>query len=108
MLYIFIFQVFLFFLLNFIDAWTTYIIILAIGTKSEANPIARFFINQFGCLKGMIYLKSIIALLLPLIIWAYIQESVIMMITILVINATYLWVCIHNYKIILKIKKQNQ
>jgi len=96
---------FLFLLLNFFDAKTTYFVVTNCGYHGERNPFARKLIKRYGALKGILLLKSIIIIILPLMIWSYIESSVVMTNCLIIINLFYFYVVIQNYIICKKIKK---
>jgi len=86
--------------LNYFDALTTYILVCRHGTRSERNPIARWFIRKFGAKKGLIYIKCIIVLLTPLMIYAYILSPSDLVTVLQAINILYAVVVYHNVRLV--------
>ena len=103
MLFIFIILLTLFFILNFADAKTTYFAVNYYGYRGEKNPIARFLIKKAGNFKGIVLIKSMILLILPLIIWTYLESPLSICIVLFFLNIVYIWVVFHNLKICKKI-----
>ena len=103
MLFLFIFLVIIFILLNIFDAITTFYVVSKYSYTSERNPMVRFLIKKYGIKKGLIYTKFIIIFILPLIIWSYIEHALSINIVLIILNIFYLLVVLNNYNIYRKI-----
>jgi len=90
----------MFWVLNYFDALSTYIIVTKHGARCEKNPFARWFITRFGAGKGIIYLKCIVIILTPLIVYAYILSAPDVLLILQILNAMYAGVVYHNLKIV--------
>ena len=101
---IFITLFIIFIILNYFDAATTLFICSRLGVQSEKNPIAKFLMKRFGLKKGIILLKSVIILLIPLIIIAYINNPLSINIVLSILNICYLFIVVNNMRICKRIK----
>ncbi|HPK41827.1 MAG TPA: DUF5658 family protein [Candidatus Cloacimonadota bacterium] len=99
MLFIFIILLILLLVLNYFDAFTTRRIVEAGSHRNERNPIARWLIKKYGVFKGIMIIKSIIILLLPLIFYAYVLSQRDTVYTLVLANAIYLFVVINNINV---------
>jgi len=86
----------MFWVLNYFDALSTFIIVTKHGARCEKNPFARWFITKFGAGKGIIYLKCIVILLTPLIVYAYVLSAPNVLLILQILNAVYAVVVYHN------------
>jgi len=100
MLLLFCVSLVMFWVLNYFDALSTYLIVRRQGTRCEKNPIARWCIVRFGEGRGITYLKSIVGLLTPLIVYAYMLSPSDLLIVLQIINAVYAYVVYHNLKVL--------
>ncbi len=105
-LQLFVILLAIFYLLNFLDAHSTYLVVNNSSLMNEKNPIARFCFRIFGLLKGIICLKFITVLLLPLMISFYREEANEILLTLLIADILYVYVVLNNYRIFLKIKQK--
>lgn len=65
-----------FILLNFLDAHSTWLVVSRAGHRSERNPLARYFIKKMGPAWGMLWLKSFLAVLIPLMIFYFMYDPI--------------------------------
>jgi hypothetical protein len=102
----FIIILLVFLILNYLDAVST-LKVIKLGTYSnERNPIARYFIKRYGAFKGILYIKLVVILLIPLIIYAFVLSQRDTVYTLILIDLVYLFVVVNNFKIAEKMKKQ--
>lgn len=85
--------------LNILDVHSTYLVVSAFGIGSEKNPIAKLLLRKFGNLKGLIFLKSILIFIIPLMIWAYLMSPFEINLTLIIANLLYFFVVVNNYRI---------
>jgi len=102
MIFITLFIVFI--ILNYFDATTTLFVCKHLGIQSEKNPIAKILMKKFGLNKGIILLKSVIILIIPLIIIAYLNNPIAINIVLILLNICYLLIVINNKRICKRIK----
>ncbi len=96
---LFLINLVVFILLNFLDAHSTYLVIKKSNLKSEKNPIARFIFRKFGIIKGMFFLKMISIFLIPLMFWTYQEDPGSINSLLIFVNLLYSAVIINNYRI---------
>ena len=92
-----------FYILNLLDATTTFFVVSKCSYKSERNPLVRLLIKKYGAKKGLFYTKLIVLFLLPLIIWSYQEDALYTNIVLVILDIFYLFVVFHNYNICRKI-----
>jgi uncharacterized protein YacL len=102
-LILFFCNLFVFMVLNFMDAHSTYLVIRNSNLKSERNPFARYIFNKIGIIRGMVILKLISFSLIPLMIFAYTESPKSINYLLIFINFLYSIVVSNNYKIFKKI-----
>jgi len=103
MLTLFILLLTSFLYLNYADAKTTYFVVHNSSSRSEKNPIAKYLIDKMGAMAGIIAIKSIIILIIPLVIWTYLESPFSIIILLLCLNTAYLFVVLNNIKVCKKI-----
>jgi len=67
-LWLYIAALTVFLLLNALDVHSTWLVVTHSSTRSERNPLARFLLRKLGALRGLLALKGVIILVLPLVI----------------------------------------
>jgi hypothetical protein len=97
---LFILSMAIFLVLNYFDGFSTYLFVKKHGYQREWNPIARIMICRFGIISGLLLLKSVIIIILPLMVWVYHESGVSMLMVLLGLNALYMWVVLHNVDLI--------
>lgn len=85
--------------LNYYDAFTTVRIVKNGSPRNERNPIARWLIKRFGTIRGIIIIKSLIVLLIPIIFYAFILSKRDTVYTLILANLIYIAVAVNNTKV---------
>lgn len=93
---------FIFFVGNALDVFSTYISISTVPTTYEANPIPRFFITHLGLVPGLVIHKLTIAFAIALfcaaILHSYRTKSLIVYYSVTGLGAAI--VAIHNFRLV--------
>ena len=98
----------IFAILNIFDGISTYLVVSNSSLRSERNPFARFVFKTIGLKTGIIVLKSISILIIPLYYIfrkpSYTDVSIVLSIA----NVLYIYVVINNYKHFFRIRKRRE
>ncbi len=105
MLILFILLVLVFLILNILDAISTYKVVKRTSYMSEKNPIARFVIKKVGTIKGIMIIKSMIIVIMPMIIYAYIISKKEIIYVLIFMNILYFLVVFNNFRITRRIDR---
>ena len=104
-LFAFIGLTFVFSILNILDGHSTYLVVHNSSLRSERNPFARFIFKLFGLKPGIIILKSVSVIMLPVIYIFFRSLRYELNLVITFANAFYIFVVWNNYRNYNKIKK---
>ena len=85
--------------LNALDVHSTWLVVTHSSLRSERNPIARWLQKRLGPLAGLLALKGVIVLILPLIILWWDDAPTEMTLILLVADLAYGIVVANNYRI---------
>lgn len=101
-----LFLLIVFFLLNLLDAHSTWLVVKPYHYSRERNIFARYFFKKFGIIKGIVFFKLILLLIFSMIIIFYVlPEYLSLNISVLIGNLIFLIVVANNYRIYRKLKK---
>lgn len=98
----FILLLLIFALLNYLDFDSTYKVVSNLGIKREKNPIARYFMKKFGLKKGLLFIKSLLLITYPLMIYYFLNDPLDIILVLIVANIIFLFIVRNNYKIVRK------
>jgi Domain of unknown function (DUF5658) len=90
--------------LNILDAISTRKVVNIGSNNNERNPLARFLFNKIGALPAMIILKGIALVITAYIAINYREFEPDIHTYIIIINAFYLWIVIHNFQVLKRLK----
>lgn len=92
-------------ILNLLDAVSTWKVVKLGSNKNERNPLARWLFNLIGPIPAMIILKGLAIVIVIYITFNYKKFQPDLDTFIIIINAIYLWIVIHNFQVLKKMKK---
>jgi len=102
-------QVILFFILNILDAHSTWLVTKPNNFGRERNPLARFFLKKFGVGKGILIFKGVLLTIVGLIIKRVTAHDYFGLNLVMIIgNSLFTYVVINNYKINNRISKRRK
>ena len=87
-------------LLNVLDGISTWKVVKRGSNKNEKNPLARFLFNLMGPIPAMIILKGIAIMIILYISINYQDFEPEVHTLIIILNAIYLYIVLHNYKVL--------
>ncbi|MDP8219705.1 MAG: DUF5658 family protein [Candidatus Stygibacter frigidus] len=87
-------------LLNVLDGISTWKVVKRGSNKNEKNPLARFLLNLMGPIPAMIILKGIAIIIILYISINYQDFEPEVHTLMIILNAIYLYIVLHNYKVL--------
>ena len=91
-------------ILNILDAISTWKVVKLGNNNNERNPLARFLFKKLGLIPAMIILKGISIIIVGYVALFYKKFLPDIHTFALVLNAFYLYIVIHNYHVLNKMK----
>ncbi len=96
----------LFLALNVLDVHSTWLVVTWSSIHSERNPIARWLLKKLGVLPGLLALKGVILLILPLILLWHDDAPLEITLVLLLSDAAYALVVANNYRIHRRLRRR--
>lgn len=89
-----------FVLLNVLDGHSTWLVLKPNHYRRERNPVARWIFRKLGLPRGIVIFKAVLLAILAAAFYIYASaDAFVLNIVLLVANAVFLAVVIHNYRI---------
>ncbi|MCD4828536.1 MAG: DUF5658 family protein [Candidatus Cloacimonetes bacterium] len=92
--------------LNALDVHSTWLVVKYSSIRSERNPLARMLLRKLGPLWGLLALKGVILLILPLIVLWWDDAPTQMTLILLAADIAYALVVANNYRIYRRLRRQ--
>lgn len=94
--------------LNILDAISTWKVVKRGSNRNERNPLARLLFNKIGALQGIILLKAIALIIIAYISINYRDFEPDIHSYIILLNVLYLYIVIHNYQVLKRMKSNTR